>query len=208
MRGIDLAGVRPAVANPYLEAARALDPLVEEHRWSEARMRQMPPVGALERRWEMASTWAWAIPNDAALAALAALGPIVEIGAGAGYWAGLLRAMGVDVVAYDITPGFSHWTNHEPYTEVLVGNWRAARQHPDRTLFLCWPVMSRLAHKALRAYRGSRLAYVGEPDGGCCADDRFFRLVEREWEQTGYVQIPTWWGLNDAMWLYRRREAI
>jgi hypothetical protein len=45
------------------------------------------------------------IPTDASLAALAALGtPLAELGCGTGYWARLLRARGVDVVAYDIRP--------------------------------------------------------------------------------------------------------
>ncbi|GJP35479.1 hypothetical protein CLOM_g19996 [Closterium sp. NIES-68] len=51
--------------------------------------------------------YAWAVPTEAALAAIkSAAGEegIVEVGAGTGYWAALLRRRGVDVAAYDWTP--------------------------------------------------------------------------------------------------------
>lgn len=41
---------------------------------------------------------------SAALAALAARSPLVEVGAGLGYWAGALRAAGVRVAAHDAAP--------------------------------------------------------------------------------------------------------
>jgi hypothetical protein len=44
------------------------------------------------------------IPSAAALEAIARHGPIIEVGAGTGYWAGLLQAMGVDIVAFDAEP--------------------------------------------------------------------------------------------------------
>ena len=39
-----------------------------------------------------------------ALALLAARAPLVEVGAGTGYWAAALRRRGVDVLAYDLNP--------------------------------------------------------------------------------------------------------
>src|ERR1019366_9271626 len=52
------------------------------------------PGHARENRSTMIDHYAYAIPNDAALDRLASLGPIVEVGAGAGYWAHLLRERG------------------------------------------------------------------------------------------------------------------
>src|SRR5712675_189481 len=57
-----------------------------------------------ERRRELASLFSWAVPNAPALEVLAAHAPLVECGAGMGYWAALLRARGVDVLAYDAAP--------------------------------------------------------------------------------------------------------
>lgn len=64
---------------------------------------------AYEHRRRLVNKYSWAIPNDAALEAIAALGPIVEMGSGAGYWASLLRERGVDVVAYDAKPYRNLW---------------------------------------------------------------------------------------------------
>src|SRR5580765_6192945 len=43
--------------------------------------------------------WGFSIPCAEAVEALRPLAPLVEIGAGAGYWTALLRAAGVDIVA-------------------------------------------------------------------------------------------------------------
>src|SRR5687768_14809752 len=50
-------------------------------------------------RQRLFERYAHAIPTTQALRALLALGPILEIGAGAGYWARLLRDLGGDVIA-------------------------------------------------------------------------------------------------------------
>jgi hypothetical protein len=50
--------------------------------------------------------YAFAAPNGRALSALAALAPLIEVGAGVGYWAHLLRQSGVAVVATDELPTF------------------------------------------------------------------------------------------------------
>jgi hypothetical protein len=63
------------------------------------------------RRRELAARFAWAIPAPAALAAVAEAGPLVETGAGTGYWAALLRELGADVVATDPAAGGPLWTD-------------------------------------------------------------------------------------------------
>ena len=61
------------------------------------------------------------VPNEAALALVAKYGPLVEVGAGTGYWAALLRARGVDVDAYDVQPPTDEMNNDfffQTYTRV------------------------------------------------------------------------------------------
>ena len=62
-----------------------------------------------ELRDELVKKYAWAVPTEASIEAIAALGPIVEVGAGTGYWAWLLRQVGATVEAYDVAPGDNHW---------------------------------------------------------------------------------------------------
>ncbi len=53
---------------------------------------------------DLAQRYAYVLPDGASLAMLAELGPLVEVGAGTGYWAQRLRVLGVDVVALDQAP--------------------------------------------------------------------------------------------------------
>eukprot|EP00271_Cylindrocystis_brebissonii_P019739 TRINITY_DN6186_c0_g1_i1.p1 TRINITY_DN6186_c0_g1~~TRINITY_DN6186_c0_g1_i1.p1 ORF type:complete len:542 (-),score=66.17 TRINITY_DN6186_c0_g1_i1:227-1852(-) len=57
--------------------------------------------------------YSWAVPTEEALAAIAAAAPngLVEMGAGTGYWAMLLRQRGVAVAAYDRRPMDDNRTN-------------------------------------------------------------------------------------------------
>jgi len=165
-------------------------------------------------REKLTNRFSWAIPSESALSAIAAVGPIVEIGAGSGYWAMLLRERGVDIIAYDANPprkgaDANHWHVDTPtWTEVIEGSPFDAGKHPDRTLFLCWPPMSYMAHNALRSYRGQRVIYIGEGGGGCTADDLFDADLEREWTEESEVSLPQWYGIHDWLRIYTRNAPV
>ena len=90
-------------------------------------------------------------PFDA-LSAVASLNrPVVEMGAGTGYWTALLRQKGVDVVAYDahpprrITKAFAKG-EAKFFGVTYVDDVRECDDdascldaHADRVLMLCWP---------------------------------------------------------------------
>ncbi|TMW68391.1 hypothetical protein Poli38472_005859 [Pythium oligandrum] len=50
----------------------------------------------------VAMKYAWAIPDERALRIIKHFGPIVEMGAGTGYWGRLLQLRGVDIICYDL----------------------------------------------------------------------------------------------------------
>ncbi|CEG41978.1 uncharacterized protein PHALS_12285 [Plasmopara halstedii] len=91
--------------NPYLDFYREF---VREHR--EELTAVFDPELSDEARSEMyaaldvsvAMKYSWAIPDERALQIIKHYGPIVEMGAGSGYWARLLQLRGVDVIAYDL----------------------------------------------------------------------------------------------------------
>lgn len=93
---------------------------------------------SFEARERLVKRYAWAVPTEEAVRVIASHGPVVEIGAGTGYWASLLRQVGTDVVAYDRSPHDNHWCVGT-HSLVEVGGPEKASEHPDRTLFLCWP---------------------------------------------------------------------
>lgn len=173
-----------------------------------------PPLefATFQAREAIKDRYAWAIPNDAALSAIAAVGPIVEIGAGTGYWAWLLQQRGVDVIAYDAAPPgpttTNHWhkTRESTFTDVLVGGPEEAIPCAGRTLMLCWPPYDDpMAHRALSLYLsagGKRLVYIGEGYGGCTADDAFHALVRERMVERETITIPQWYGVHDYCAIY------
>lgn len=172
--------------------------------------------------------FAWAVPSEAALEAIAEHSPngVVEIGAGAGYWAAMLRERGVDVIAYDpAPPGHeSEWHSGQAWSEVELGDHQAVSKHPDRTLLLVWPSYSQSwTDEVVELYEGDTIVYVGEGPHGCTGTDRMHQLLghadmcwcigececppapEPLFAEHADVVIPRWSGLNDRMSIYKRR---
>ena len=154
-----------------------------------------------------------ALPSDEAIALLVSAAPIVEVGAGLGYWASLILAAGGDILATD---DYSwHKDSGGPYdfarrhgTVLRMDAAVAAAMYPDRILLMIWPPYNDpMAVNALRAYAGRRVAYVGEGDGGCTGDENFHRLLADEWRAVEHIALPQWWGAHDALYIYERRAA-
>lgn len=164
-------------------------------------------------RSRMVREYSWAIPNDAALDALANRAPLVEIGAGGGYWAHLLRERDVDIVAYD--PELWHTTEpgikekQRVWTEVELGGGEAVARHRDRTLFLCWPSYrddwSDLTLEAYMDVGGQTVALIGEDEYGCTGSERFHDLLRAHFDEVAEVEIPQWPGIHDYLGIWERR---
>lgn len=171
--------------------------------------------------------YAFAVPSPEALTLIAAFSPIVEIGAGTGYWAKLLREYGADVAAYDRKgESWKNWFPDGDVGGVAVGGIEQAELHADRTLFLCWPPYGdSFAYQCLRRYEaagGQRLCYIGEGVGGCTADGQFFCALGQgcdiyaddehdhatdpvaTWKRVAEMDIPQWEGIHDMLAVYER----
>ncbi|WP_238008674.1 hypothetical protein KZZ52_47280 [Dactylosporangium sp. AC04546] len=164
------------------------------------------------RRRELAARLAWAIPTEAALALIGDHGPILETGAGTGYWAALLRERGVDVVATDAAPPDAGGSRFHPPgptwspVERLDGV-AAVRRHRDRTLLLCWPPPDDDAagHAVLLAYRGDTLLYVGGDAGGPTGTARLHEELARHWTAADELALPSWPNIPDRLTVWCRR---
>jgi hypothetical protein len=174
-------------------------------------------LGLPARRRELGAMFSWAIPDDGALDVLARHAPLVECGAGTGYWAALLAADGIDTVAYDAAPpgrdasgNAYHDDRHRPWTEVrAAAAVTAVRAHRDRTLFLCCPPYDddSASYAALRAYRGHTVVYAGGAAGGPAGTVRFHRELELNWHQVEQAALPNWPGLHDRLMVYQRNPV-
>ena len=168
-------------------------------------------------RERLVRQYSWAVPNDKALEEIALHSPIVEMGAGTGYWAQLLHERGVSVQAFDESPmedGKNHFhngglfENKKPtsFFPVSKGNPKLLCAHTNFTLFLCWPPMDEMAEECLKYWKGSTLIYIGEGNGGCTATDEFHEELERSFELIKTIDIPQWPGMHDYLGVYRRTQ--
>jgi len=176
--------------------------------------RPSPLLDLAERRRELASLFSWAIPTDGALALLSKYAPLVECGAGMGYWLALLRARGVDAIGYDRSrPGRKnayHRGARRPWTAIQhQSSEKAARRHSDRTLVLCWPPYDddAASYAALRAYRGDVVIHVGEREEGATGSVRFHRELALNWALVEELELPHWPRLQDRVMVYRRNPV-
>ena len=153
-------------------------------------------------------THSFSIPTEESLDKIKLYHPLLEVGAGTGYWAYEMRKKTIDVIATDISPEplsnqykFSKtWTPVEALSAI-----DAVRKYPDRTLFVSWPTLGESwITEALKEYKGEYFVFAGEGDGGCTADDAFFDLLEKEWVVKEYISLLCWPGIHDSMSIFQR----
>lgn len=187
--------------NPYLEE------------WASARALPVGEANRQQIRTHLTRKYAFGVPGAEALECLARYAPIVEMGAGIGYWARCLRERGVDVVAYDeMGDSWRAWFRKAPergepvlWTEVRQGRPEVLAQHADRTLLLCWPdPWSGFDARSLLAYRGKRLALVGEPSEAGPGSEAFRELLARDWRPIDQAPVPRWHRSDDHLVVYGR----
>ncbi|MFC0528197.1 hypothetical protein [Phytohabitans kaempferiae] len=148
--------------------------------------------------------------------------PLIEIGAGRGYWAAQLSYSGLRVDAYDVEP--PDRADNESFPRVVgqtdvwhhVGNADEAnirmQNSADSVLFLCWPPGwdNPMASEALTSFEragGAHLIYVGEPRGGKTANNTFFDALDNRWQlESVDEQFVSWWNLADTAQGWIRRS--
>jgi hypothetical protein len=188
-------------------------------------------------RNRLIARYGFAVPSEEALAAIGRCSPrgVLEIGAGAGYWAYLLQQRGVDVVAFDIHPApaaQNRWfAGTRPWHPVHRGDHAVVGAHLERTLLVVWPTKNEIwAASAVERYHdagGECLVYVGEGPGGRTGDDVFHALlgelitcvsceygsttapcicgVESRWRRSATVALPHWPDYHDDLHIYTRQ---
>jgi hypothetical protein len=199
--------------NPYLDEFESLMP-----EW------RVPPhlrKLTMERymaRQRMVARFAWAIPTTESIELLLRHAPLVEMGAGTGYWAWLVRQAGGDILAFDRYPPpdrRNRWhAGERQWTEVQPGGPRRLTRHAGRTLLLCWPPQDEpMAEQCLQVYQGQIIIYVGELDAGdavagdlpadTSAPTRPSHPFEG-WTVADSLELPRWESVNDRLFVLRR----
>lgn len=169
--------------------------------------------GSLPRykaRTEFNREISFAIPCAEAIAMIAQSRLLLEVGAGTGYWAALLAKAGCDVVATDAASGVTGYRQTiGRYHEIRqLKASRAVKVWPERDVLMVWPSydQSWAAWAARGMDRNRSLYFIGEGRGGCTADDSFFKVLERDFEEVAECDIPQWDGIHD--WLRHYRKLV
>jgi hypothetical protein len=158
-------------------------------------------------RHGMCREYSFAIPTAEAIREVAKLSPLIEIGAGSGYWASLLEKSGATVEAFDKFPKENKYKFTKTYTNIKTADEKILKDFPENyNLFLCWPNYDNdFAYKALSLFKGDKLAYIGEGEGGCTGNDQFHGLLKHDWEEIKSINIPQWDGIHDRLTIYQRK---
>lgn len=170
------------------------------------------------------ATYAYAVPSPETIewiSRFCAGRPIIELGAGRGYWAAQLSHAGLRVDAYDTEPPDKADNVSFPRADGQVEVWHLVedldafhirvRNGSGSVLFLCWPPGwgNTMASDALNSFEktgGTRLIYVGEPPGGKTANDAFFEGLSSRWRlESQDEQFVSWWNLADSAQGWVRR---
>ncbi|WP_180219529.1 hypothetical protein [Streptomyces sp. UH6] len=172
-----------------------------------------PLASAMLRREELSRTYSWAVATASAIRWIADVTKgreLLEVGAGAGYWARQLRLAGVDILPTDVhRAGANGYAGGFRYSDVQVTTAvEAVRRHPTRTLMMVWPPLAdSMAVEALRAYTGDTFLYIGDGPQGLCADPAFVEELRRHWRLTAVCPLAVrWLGYTDQPRLFRRRS--
>lgn len=138
---------------------------------------------------------------------IAECGPLLEVGAGTGFLAHLLRQTGADIVATDAfkgEPAFVHGSHDKRL--LAMGAVAAVRRHPGRAVVMSWP--SHCTPWAANAAReipiGGILVHIGEGRGGCTGTPALHRMLDRDFEHVRRLPLPRFHGLYDNADILRR----
>jgi hypothetical protein len=163
------------------------------------------------------ATYSYAIPSPETLewvSAFCAGHQVVELGAGRGYWADQVARSGVEVRAFDSEPPDSVNNISFPRSGKQEDVWHPVEKvadlgsvfdgRTDQVLLLCWPPGwgNTMASDALAAFEkagGTRLIFIGQPQGGMTGDDAFFNALSAGWKlESEDAQFVSWWNLLDV----------
>ncbi len=165
-----------------------------------------------ECRMEFIEMFGFAVLTMSAVDFLRPYGPLLEVGAGSGYWSQELIEAGIDTVATDPKPwhnkrgrGFDAWA---PIKRLKAQD--AIATYPDRNLLICWPDNLHLdpsdwPYQAVKAFQGEHLVLVGEDSAGCTGTPKMFAFLEREYQPHDLHYIPRFTGIHDRLEVWKRK---
>lgn len=161
--------------------------------------------------------YAYSVLSPKILWEIGSYAPIIELGAGNGYNAWLLREMGCEVEAFDAFPveEGKNWffetrfgmptRSGRSFTTIKKGDGSACSAYPGHTLLLCWPPRNPMAVRALADFPGKRIIFIGHKP--TCADKAFYKKLAHEWVLEKSMKTGSWDACHvEELEVYRRKN--
>lgn len=154
----------------------------------------------------------FAAPSKKTFGTIARYSPLLEIGAGTGYWSRMLdRFYRCNIIATDLKSGMSSYKFQiGKYFQVNEMSAKdSIKQYYDRNVFLSWPSYNDpWAADAIQDMKpGQFLIYIGEGEGGCCADDNFFKILNNDFDEIESEKMLQFFWIHDYLSIYRKKES-
>lgn len=169
-------------------------------------------------RKDVVRKYAWTVtsPDTVKFVADHCTGRVADPLAGTGYWEYLLNQYGIPVQSTDADPPELGMLDNDWHQDVstfvpvrqAVAKDATALMVPGDTLLLSWPPMwSDAGFSAVSNFRGDRLIYIGEYEGGNCGDEALFKLLKAEWEVIGGHAPVQFEGMHDVVIVLDRNRS-
>lgn len=210
-------------------------PREEVQRWLLMRNETDPKkdsFGDYKQRRTFTALFGWSVPCKEAVDAIKKYvrEPLYDIMAGTGYWGRVLRKAGIRVLTSDIhnqrQKNYYHQTNgdndamFDPPFKVSPEKSKIRRRNSIRIghdmnkgrikgdIFLSWPpYQSSAATQVLRMIPiGTRVFYIGEPEGGCTGDLSLCRMLDKNFKELHFEPLPRFSGIHDHLYIYEKTK--
>ena len=155
--------------------------------------------------------FSFAVPCREVLDALQSLEPILEVGAGTGFWTHLMNQRGIDAWSTDVPQMHNE---HEQAIGAFGLNEemdaeRAVRTYPSMNVFISWPVYwSDWPERAISAMESDQyLACIDDGRRGQTGSERFYDILDRDFEKLNVLTFgqPSWPRQYDAFHVWRKK---
>ena len=139
--------------------------------------------------------------------------PVVDIGSGNGYWAYMLRRLGVSVHAVDNLQS-EYRTIWVSDTIIRDGErfLKSDNGCKDAVLLLVYPIVgSGFTSKILEAYKGDIICVAGTQNGNVYTAFKDRTIVEymsterKDFEKTIQIPLPSFAGKDEALFVFERK---
>ena len=135
---------------------------------------------------------------------------ILEVGAGNGLWAHILKNNGQKITPTDLKPKKDgdlkyKWFEYFFDVEKLSGVDSVNKYNNHEILMICWPDKLKWAGNTLQAFKGNKFIYIGNRYE--TGDMGLLNILNKDWIKEKSVELPNFLNRNNPkLYFYERKN--